>query len=107
LSSAFRRPGQAWDFKPLDKGGAQDNKYEGFGNANYMRTGHEGLGIDEGILRRAAGLMQEAGGLYNQYVRGRSSGHTGYDPAWGHFWQGPPYGDDPRDQAAMPSYPRR
>jgi hypothetical protein len=77
-------PGHDWDFK---KNGMQ---YEGFGNYNYMRTGHEGLNIHENLLRRGAGAAQEMTGTGN--------------PAWGNPLQGPPYGDDPHDQKAMPTY---
>jgi len=68
------KKGGKWDYKQLGF-----EKYENFGNYNYGFTGKQFW--PEGLLLRAAGFVQEES-----------------DPAWGHWWGGPPYGDDPKDQ---------
>lgn len=76
------RPGGAWDFKRHGH-----REYEQFGNEAYGVTG-KSLGLPDGVLKRGAGWAQET---FNE------PGH-GYDPRWGHWWEGAPYGDDPADQ---------
>jgi RHS repeat-associated protein len=67
-----------WDYKQLGK------QYEDFGNFNYGVTG-SALGIPDWLLLRAAGYAS------TKADRSRAK-------KWGHWWGGPPYGDDPRDQ---------
>jgi hypothetical protein len=71
------REGGAWDYK------GQGTQYQDFGNFNYGATG-KAIGIPDGVLLRAAGVVQE---LQNT---SRSS--------FGNPLGGPPYGDDPVDQ---------
>ena len=70
----------SWDYK---QGGAQ---YEGFGNFNYGATG-TAMGIPEEVLLRMAGAAQ--GGAKTSLKN------------FGTPFGGPPYGDDPVDQAAI------
>jgi RHS repeat-associated protein len=67
-----------WDYKQLDP------KYQAFGNYNYGSTAAS-AGIPLEIALRAAGYAQE-------------QTPKNWDPSWGHWYQGPPYGDDPGDQ---------
>uniref|UniRef100_A0A372IIN4 Bacterial toxin 44 domain-containing protein n=1 Tax=Paracidobacterium acidisoli TaxID=2303751 RepID=A0A372IIN4_9BACT len=60
--------------------------YADFGNFNYGAVG-AAFGIPQSILLRAAG--------YAQGQAGTSS------PEWGNWKGGPPYGDDPNDQAQI------
>lgn len=83
-------PGDLWWFKEMVKtGGPWDYKkdgnsqYENFGNFNYGATGRA-MGIPVEILLRAAGYVQMKG--------------INYKAEFGHFMQGAPYGDDPKDQ---------
>jgi len=69
-----------WDYKQFNPYWAE------FGNFNYGATG-TAAGIPENILLMGAGAAQ---------LRAKTS-----DPQWGYPWQGPPYGDDPKDQAAI------
>lgn len=70
-------PGGEWDYKRLNR------RYENAGNFNYGATG-VALGMSEEELLRAAGYVQEH--------------HGAKDPNFGHWNDGPPYGDDPWDQ---------
>jgi len=71
-----------WDYKRLDP------KYIPFGNFNFGATG-TALAYHEQIVLRGAGGYQ-----YYRSFRGGA-----YNPKWGKPWGGPPYGDDPDDQA--------
>jgi RHS repeat-associated protein len=72
----------AWDYKQLS------TDYRAFGNWNYGLTGRA-FGWPSNILLRMAG--------YAQVKAGTS------EPQWGNPVGGPPYGDDPADQAVITS----
>lgn len=74
------RSGGPYDYKQHDSG------FENFGNYNYGAMG-AAAGIPEQVLLRAAGRNQEQNSAYN--------------PNDGHWYNGSPYGDDPRDQAMI------
>jgi hypothetical protein len=84
-------PRGEWDYK---KEGPE--RYEGLGNYAYGVTGNV-IGIPDPVLLRGAGLAQELFHLKKDATGRR----PGYDPAWGHFWQDAPYGDDARDQVSI------
>lgn len=66
-----------WDYK-------QFNPYfANFGNFNFGAAG-TAAGIPENILLMGAGWAQSHAGTSK--------------PEWGHWYQKPPYGDDPTDQ---------
>ncbi|MHB1056516.1 MAG: RHS repeat-associated core domain-containing protein [Rhodanobacter sp.] len=69
-----------WDYKQ------QGSQYQDFENFNYGATG-AAAGIPGVTLLRAAGAAQ---------VRAGTS-----TPSWGSPFGGPPYGDDPNDQAKI------
>ena len=78
-----------WDYKlrsVRDKQGKILTSYEDFGNFNYGATG-AALGLDLEVLLKAAGGYQ----VYEKHSR----------PEWGNPLSGPPYGDDPKDQAQI------
>lgn len=75
--------GGKWDFKVNPEYGQIGSNYENFGNFHFGVVGLA-FGLPEEILLRGAGWYQEF--------------HGKYDPDFGHFWGGPPYGDDPKDQ---------
>jgi hypothetical protein len=72
--------GGEWDYKQ------QGQEYADFGNFNYGATG-KATGIPDNVLERGAGWAQEQAGTSL--------------PEWGHWYGGPPYGDDPADQAQI------
>lgn len=75
-----------WDYKQTttyDSGGIN---YQDFGNFNFGMTG-AAAGIELQVLLRGAGWAQEQAGTST--------------PEWGHWYGGPPYGDDPADQAEI------
>ncbi|MFE8116922.1 polymorphic toxin type 44 domain-containing protein [Brenneria goodwinii] len=71
------RNGGPWDYKQ------QDRAWANFGNFNYGASG-TAAGIPPNILFMGAGWAQSRAGTSQ--------------PAWGLWYQKPPYGDDPRDQ---------
>jgi RHS repeat-associated protein len=80
-----------WDYKQYgwtlnDTGGLGPSPYQEFGNFNFGATG-AAWGIPLDILLRGAGYAQEKAGTST--------------PEWGHWYQGPPHGDDPDDQAQI------
>ena len=80
-----------WDYKQqgwtlTDTGQLGPSPYQDFGNFNFGATG-AAWGIPLNILQRGAGYAQTAAGTST--------------PEWGHWYQGPPYGDDPADQAQI------
>jgi RHS repeat-associated protein len=80
-----------WDYKQYgwtltDTGGLGPSPYQEFGNFNFGATG-AAWGIPLDVLLRGAGYAQE-----------KAETST---PEWGHWYDGPPYGDDPGDQAAI------
>ena len=77
-----------WDYKQYgwtmtDTGQLGSSPFQDFGNFNYGAAG-AAWGIPLNVLQRAAGYAQDAAGTST--------------PEWGHWYQGPPYGDDPEDQ---------
>jgi RHS repeat-associated protein len=80
-----------WDYKQqgwtmTDTGQLGPSPFQDFGNFNFGATG-AAWGIPLDVLLRAAG--------YAQVQAGTST------PEWGHWYQGPPHGDDPNDQAQI------
>jgi RHS repeat-associated protein len=73
-------PGNSWDYKA---GG--NRSYESFGNFNYGMT-MAAAGVPDSVILRGAGAAQE-------YLAPRN-----YDPSFGHWYRGSPYGDAPHDQ---------
>jgi RHS repeat-associated protein len=73
-----------WDYKTQGQG----SKFADFGNFNYGAVGNSygGFGLPDQFLLRFAGWYEEF----------RTPG--AYDPIYGHFWEFPPYGDNPIDQ---------
>ena len=69
--------GAPWDYKRL----TPDERYENFGNYNYGYAA-AATEIDLDTALRAAGAAE-----------------TGTHPEWGTPLGGPPFGDDPKDQA--------
>jgi hypothetical protein len=69
-----------------DTGQLGPSPYADFGNFNYGAVG-AAFGIPQNLLFRGAG--------YAQGQAGTSS------PEWGNWKGGPPYGDDPNDQAQI------
>ena len=91
IAAERKRKGQGgygWFYRQVRNSGPMDYKqtgpYEAFGNFNYGAVGHA-LGIPDHILLKAAGLAQARAGTSL--------------PEWGNPNGGPPYGDDPQDQA--------
>lgn len=75
------RNGGKWDYK--QRGG----EWEDFGNFNYgVVTGAYGLSLETSL--RGAGWAQQRAG-------------TSDEKEWGDWRGGPPYGDDPKDQAEI------
>ncbi|NIY47857.1 polymorphic toxin type 44 domain-containing protein [Cedecea colo] len=66
-----------WDYKQHHPG------LQNFGNFHYGAIGYA-AGIPEKILLMGAGFAQEHAGTSEKQ--------------WGHWYQLPPYGDDPHDQ---------
>ena len=58
--------------------------YEGFRNLNAGATGRA-AGFPSGVIQFFAGMYQ-------------TTMTSTYDPSWGHWYSGPPWGDDPVDQ---------
>jgi YD repeat-containing protein len=80
-----------WDYKQYgwtltDFGGLGPSPYGDCGNFNFGASGRA-WGIPLPILLRGAGYAQVAAGTST--------------PEWGHWYNGPPYGDDPDDQAQI------
>jgi Bacterial toxin 44 len=80
-----------WDYKQqgwtlTDTGNLGPSPFQDFGNFNFGASG-AAWGIPLNVLERGAGWGQ-----------GRAGTST---PEWGHWYQGPPYGDDPADQAQI------
>jgi Bacterial toxin 44 len=80
-----------WDYKQYglslsDTGQLGPSPYQDFSNFNYGAVG-AAWGIPLNVLLRAAGYAQVAAGTST--------------PGWGHWYSGPPYGDDPADQAQI------
>jgi len=80
-----------WDYKQYgwtltDWGQLGPSPYQDFGNFNYGATG-AAWGVPLNVLLRGAGYAQSAAGTST--------------PDWGHWYQGPPHGDDPADQAQI------
>ena len=80
-----------WDYKQqgwtlTDTGQLGPSPFQDFGNFNFGATG-AAWGIPLDVLLRGAGYAQTAAGTST--------------PEWGHWYQGPPYGDDPNDQALI------
>ncbi|HEY2452408.1 MAG TPA: polymorphic toxin type 44 domain-containing protein [Scandinavium sp.] len=69
-----------WDYKQFNPYWAK------FGNFNFGAAG-TAAGIPEEILLMGAGFAQTRAGTSK--------------PKWGHWYEKPPYGDDPSDQAAI------
>ena len=72
--------GGPWDFKQ------RGSQYENFGNFHYGAVGTT-FGFSEEILLRAAGAVQ---------IKDKTN-----KPEYGSPLGGPPYGDDPKDQAMI------
>lgn len=72
-------PRGPWDYK------RRGMQYEMFGNFNYGATG-SAMGIPDAILKRAAGYYQPK---------------KAQRRAWGDWYGGAPYGDDPADQVQI------
>ena len=68
-----------WDYKQYG------SAYEDFGNFNYGATGS--TLFPKFVLRRGAGYAQNRAGTSKE--------------SWGKWYQGKPYGDDPKDQDAI------
>ena len=82
------RNGSPMDYKQqgwtlTDTGQLGSSPFQDFGNFNYGAVG-TAWGIPQDMLLRGAGYAQEQAGTST--------------PEWGHWDQGPPYGDDPADQ---------
>lgn len=75
----FRNKGP-YDYKQRGR------QYEDFGNFNYGAM-TSAMGASDNLILRGAGAAQTR------------SGNT--DPNFGSPWGGPPYGDDPADQAQI------
>jgi len=80
-----------WDYKQqgwtlTDTGQLGPSPFQDFGNFNFGATG-AAWGIPLNVLQRGAG-----------YAQGKAGTST---PEWGKWYQGPPYGDDPADQAQI------
>lgn len=71
------RRGGPWDYKQFDP------YFQAFGNFNFGAAG-TAAGIPANILLMGAGWAQGRAGTSH--------------PEWGHWYQKPPYGDDPTDQ---------
>lgn len=71
-----------WDYKQ------QGSQYQDFGNWNYGLTGKASR-FPDSVLLRMAGWAQKRAGTSK--------------PEWGGPLGGPPYGDDPADQAVITS----
>jgi hypothetical protein len=69
-----------WDYKQLG------SDFQAFGNFNFGAAG-AAWGIPLNVLQRGAG-----------YAQSKAATST---PEWGHWYKGPPYGDDPSDQAQV------
>ena len=86
------RPGGPWDYKAhtkrrvIEVNGDTINPYEDFGNVHY------------GIVGRAAGFAPQV--LLRMAGRNQESGKNAA-PGFGHSYSRAPYGDDPRDGAAI------
>lgn len=81
------KTGGDWDYKQ------QGRAYEAFGNYNYGAVG-SAIGYTSGILQRAAGAVQNWTDL-QRVMNNRPRMGNGF------FWGGPPFGDDPKDQAVI------
>jgi RHS repeat-associated protein len=88
------KSGGRWDYK-LDS--PRKGEYERFGNFNYGATGYE-AGISEDVLLRAAGAAQIKDGTSNWNFVNADEMYLYDYSGWGMPTDGPPYGDDPRDQ---------
>ena len=80
-----------WDYKQqgwtlTDTGNFGPSPFQDFGNFNFGAAG-AAWGIPLNVLERGAGWGQGQAGTST--------------PEWGHWYQGPPYGDDPADQAQI------
>jgi RHS repeat-associated protein len=80
-----------WDYKQqgwtlTDTGQLGPSPFQDFGNFNFGATG-AAWGISLDVLQRGAGYAQGAAGTST--------------PEWGKWYQGPPHGDDPADQAQI------